>query len=52
MDNGGVGVKGGGGVARGEEEEAEGKMGIVADLEGNLGNLGWGEAVREEREES
>lgn len=53
MDYCGVRLKGGERVAaRGEVEEAEGEMGIVTNLEENLGNLGRGEAVGEEREES
>ncbi|KAK8522342.1 hypothetical protein V6N13_115316 [Hibiscus sabdariffa] len=35
----------------GEEEEAEGKVGIVFELEGNLGELGRGETGGEESED-
>lgn len=35
----------------GPEEEAEDKMGIVFELEGNLGKLSWVEAVRVDRPE-
>lgn len=51
MDDGGVGMEGGEGVACGEEEEAEGKVGIVADSEEDLGCLWWSEPVREQGEE-
>ncbi|XVF68191.1 hypothetical protein PTKIN_Ptkin10aG0184700 [Pterospermum kingtungense] len=35
----------------GEEEEAEGKVGIVLQLEGNLGKLRWGETGGEQSED-
>lgn len=35
----------------GEEEEAEGKVGIVFELESNLGKLGGGEAGGEQSED-
>lgn len=31
-------------MAEGEEEEAEGEVGVIADSEGDLGNLGRSEA--------
>lgn len=55
VDNGGVAVKrerGGERVADGEIEEAVGEGRVVADLNvaENVGNLGRGETLREERE--
>lgn len=53
MDYGGVRVnRGERMMAGGEEEEVEGKMGIIANFEENLGNLRRGETMREEREKS
>lgn len=47
MDEGRVGEEGvgGKGVPEGEVEEAEGEVGVVADSEGDLGNLPRSEAV-------
>lgn len=51
MDSGGVGeeVVVAEGLVLSPEEEAEGKVGIVLELEGNLGKVIWVETVGVER---
>lgn len=46
VDDGGIGDEGVAteGVTEGEEEEAEGQVGLVAEAEGYLGEFGGGEA--------
>lgn len=53
VDHGAVGEKvvGAEGLAFGPEEEAEGKLGIVLDAEGNLGKVVGVEAIGVERME-
>ena len=55
MDNGGVAVRrkrGGERMAVGEVEESVGQLGFVPDLQEDLGNLGRGEPIWEERSET
>lgn len=55
VDNGGVAVKGKRGgqrMAFGKVEESVGQLGFVPDLPEDLGNLGRGEPIWEERSET